>query len=73
MNPDVLQNRLYYTSKSKPLFNQVVPIHKNQYHIEEELGKGSFGKVYAARRLSDGNSVLSSFDRISNMKIFLYM
>lgn len=41
-----------------PINPNIEVIHGQQYQIEKQLGKGSFGAVFAARRVSDGKNSL---------------
>ena len=48
-----LSNSWRYTIQTIPITNRVVTIHNHQYSFDKRLGTGTFGEVYAARRLPD--------------------
>jgi hypothetical protein len=51
----------HYTIQSIPIVNKTVTIHKNRYDVGKMLGKGAFGEVYVARRLSDSKFLVFFF------------
>ena len=44
-----------------PIHPNVEIIHGQQYQLERQLGRGAFGAVFAARRMTDGTNTVHRF------------
>lgn len=53
--PDSRRTDYRYTARSIVLDTSIETIQGRKYQFEKEIGRGSYGAVYAARRIPDGN------------------